>query len=795
VTRTQGLRTIGLLLVLVVAGGYYLTQNAGVLQALGRRPAIPGLPSMPDTSASLPFDATFKQGIEHYIEGVSVDPSEDSVDAAIKLDQEVGRPQIAHGQYKEAYRTYQKVLAISYRKGNLMGIGIALNILADMSYRGQNKDEALYTTALAYKVATQMNNKEEMGVVELSFARMLQDDDPGSAMMWLLRAKADLENSSYKEDYVRALPGLARSLRVLGDDDKASRLLAEAWGLAQPLGDAPGQKWTKAEVAVAYVDDLDQKGQHDKALEVLEKARTFYSPEEKKTDPYTAILYRLGRARAGLGKQAEAGRDYLAAYANYELTRADAPGEDARAALDRDQKALVDDFVDFHIRTKDDTAALALLESSKARTLNDVLDDPSYKAAQDQWKEMERRQARETSDFLDKPADELLPDAPDRLPAFVALMQKQEDGRRSLQASLQLRDAIVTSGMTRESAQKLVAGLPADVAVLSFFVSRRNPGVFLATSRGVQYFPATVDTAAYEREVHALRVALTNPDNDFYREPAQSLYERILKPALRALPPTVKILVYSADGMFNRVPLEVLMDGEHFLGERYAVYRVPSLRYTGVIKALKAAPARHGVACVDPDIPDARLPFQQETGRTLERLYGGSVTDLVGKDCSEARLASTLKAQTVPTFLHVGAHGNFYPEDAMESAIWLSPEEATPATPTAWNAKAMATVDMSHVDLVTLSSCETGLTDMRVPRDTFGIARALFFAGARSVVAPLWAVDDRATAEYMKAFHAAYARNVPAVLSLQQAQTALLRGGKYAHPYYWSAFVLTGASR
>jgi CHAT domain-containing protein len=424
-----------------------------------------------------------------------------------------------------------------------------------------------------------------------------------------------------------------------------------------------------------------------------------------------------------------------------------------------------------------------------------VLDDPSYKTAQGQWKEMERRQARETADFFDKTEDDLLPNGPEKLPAFMALMKKHDDERRSLQASLQLKDTIVTSSMSRESVQKMVAGLPADVAVLSFFVSRRSPGVFLATAKGVKYFPASVETAAYEREVHQLRVALTNPDNDFYREPAQSLYQRILAPALRTLPPTVKILVYSADGIFNRVPLEVLMDGERFLGERFAVYRVPSLRYTGVIKALKATPARHGVACVDPDIPGGRLPFQQETGRTLEKLYGGAATTLVGKDCSETRLAAALKGQKAATFLHVGAHGNFYPEDAMESAIWLSPEAETPNEPTPWNAKAMATVDMSRVDLVTLSSCETGLTDMRLPRDTFGIARALFFAGARSVVAPLWAVNDQATAEYMKSFHAAYARNVPAVLSLQQAQAALRRGERHRHPYYWSAFVLTGASR
>ena len=131
----------------------------------------------------------------------------------------------------------------------------------------------------------------------------------------------------------------------------------------------------------------------------------------------------------------------------------------------------------------------------------------------------------------------------------------------------------------------------------------------------------------------------------------------------------------------------------------------------------------------------------------------------------------------------------------MESAIWLSPEEGSNTQAQGWNAKAMATADMSHIDLVTLSSCETGLTDPNVPRDVFGIARALFFAGAKRMVAPLWAVHDQAAAEFMHAFHVAYKQNAPAVLALQQAQRSLMKTERYRHPYYWSAFVLTGATR
>ena len=55
--------------------------------------------------------------------------------------------------------------------------------------------------------------------------------------------------------------------------------------------------------------------------------------------------------------------------------------------------------------------------------------------------------------------------------------------------------------------------------------------------------------------------------------------------------------------------------------------------------------------------------------------------------------------------------------------------------------------------------------------------------------------DKESVAEYMQAFHAAYGRSAPAVMALHDAQAALLRSGRYHHPFYWSGFVLTGAAR
>lgn len=131
-----------LLGLLLLVSGTYVYQNPDLLSfGESNTPA-----SVEDKSRSLSLDEETKASLRHYFEGTSIDPKENSLEQAIRLDHSVGRLQISQGKYREAYRTYQKVLAISYRQGNLMGIGIALNIMAGVAYRAHQLDEALLAT-------------------------------------------------------------------------------------------------------------------------------------------------------------------------------------------------------------------------------------------------------------------------------------------------------------------------------------------------------------------------------------------------------------------------------------------------------------------------------------------------------------------------------------------------------------------------------------------------------------------------------------------------------------------------
>ena len=100
-------------------------------------------------------------------------------------------------------------------------------------------------------------------------------------------------------------------------------------------------------------------------------------------------------------------------------------------------------------------------------------------------------------------------------------------------------------------------------------------------------------------------------------------------------------------------------------------------------------------------------------------------------------------------------------------------------------------------DLVVLSACQSGLGKEIRGEGMIGLTRGFMYAGALRVVASLWKIDDRATAEFMKRFYEAMLgeKQLRPAAALQAAQIEMWKTGNWSSPYYWAAFVLQGEWR
>jgi CHAT domain-containing protein/tetratricopeptide (TPR) repeat protein len=104
-------------------------------------------------------------------------------------------------------------------------------------------------------------------------------------------------------------------------------------------------------------------------------------------------------------------------------------------------------------------------------------------------------------------------------------------------------------------------------------------------------------------------------------------------------------------------------------------------------------------------------------------------------------------------------------------------------------------LDLKGTELVVLSACETGLGRVAGGEGVLGLQRAFQIAGARTVVASLWQMDDTATRKLMGLFYTnLWAKHLPAAEALRKAQWTMLNEavGNGVNPYYWAGWMLSG---
>jgi len=95
------------------------------------------------------------------------------------------------------------------------------------------------------------------------------------------------------------------------------------------------------------------------------------------------------------------------------------------------------------------------------------------------------------------------------------------------------------------------------------------------------------------------------------------------------------------------------------------------------------------------------------------------------------------------------------------------------------------------VELLTLSACQTAVGDERA---ALGLAGVAINAGARSVIASLWFVNDESTAQLITAFYRNLVeeQSLSKAKALQKAQQKVAATQQFRHPAFWAPFLLIG---
>jgi CHAT domain-containing protein len=188
----------------------------------------------------------------------------------------------------------------------------------------------------------------------------------------------------------------------------------------------------------------------------------------------------------------------------------------------------------------------------------------------------------------------------------------------------------------------------------------------------------------------------------------------------------------------------------------------------------------------------------------LPRLFNAkrellAISDLVGKDSSfyveyNATRANLLKLDLSQyRILHVVTHGVLDTKQPELSGIVLSLIDANQRPIDGFVSLSDIYRLRAPVDLVVLSACETAVGQRMQGEGLIGLTRGFMYAGASGVVATLWTVDDRATAELMKQFYAnMLQRGMGPARALREAQNYIRSQPNWSAPYFWAGFTFQG---
>jgi CHAT domain-containing protein/tetratricopeptide (TPR) repeat protein len=186
-----------------------------------------------------------------------------------------------------------------------------------------------------------------------------------------------------------------------------------------------------------------------------------------------------------------------------------------------------------------------------------------------------------------------------------------------------------------------------------------------------------------------------------------------------------------------------------------------------------------------------RLPFSRREAEGIAALTSNAMRK-ESLDFEANRVTATSADLSNYRIIHFATHGLLDSQHPELSGIVLSlvneagePQDGFLRLNEIYNLRLGA-------DLVVLSACRTALGKEVRGEGLVGLTRGFMYAGAPRVVASLWAVDDKITAELMKRFYREMLikKQRPAA-ALRAAQVGIWKD-KGLPPYYWAAFVLQG---
>ena len=347
-----------------------------------------------------------------------------------------------------------------------------------------------------------------------------------------------------------------------------------------------------------------------------------------------------------------------------------------------------------------------------------------------------------------------------------------------------------------EEAQK---SLTKNHLLISYFYGNKAIYAIALNGSEKKMFRIPID-ADLEANIKKVYQMLSNPKSDVMAlgSATHEIYKLLLKPILNS--GDQKKLIIIPDGLLNYLPFAALNTdprGISYLAENHAISYVNSATLLSELRQrqpkeqtiLAFAPNFDGTVSVSSPDRGKLLPLpnnKKEVEQILTSFQGRAYVD------GEASLRNFRSQLSSFGMVHLATHAIF--DDTAPEYSYLAFAQNGNAVEDLLYVADLYNLQLD-ADLVTLSACESGIGDLKRGEGFLSLARGFFYSGAASIASTLWKINDASTTKLMAGFYKNLSKGESKDMALQNAQIEFLHSNQdngLSHPYYWSAFVISG---
>jgi CHAT domain-containing protein/tetratricopeptide (TPR) repeat protein len=351
--------------------------------------------------------------------------------------------------------------------------------------------------------------------------------------------------------------------------------------------------------------------------------------------------------------------------------------------------------------------------------------------------------------------------------------------------------------------------------LLAYLFTKTQAFAFVITSQAFHVERLAASPALITGRVENL-IDLLARNMSGWQDISRRLYAELVAPLRKHFSAGIERLVVVPDGALYYLPFETLVDDAagRYLLEDFTVSYAPSATVLAQLNTpfSESAPAQRSdlllfsnpslapdlIAESSPRTPAkwtralyedeglkvSPIPFSAAEARAVSRYVGQGSAVYLGDEASERRI----KTEVLDRFriIHFATHGLLSLQSPSRSTLLLSSSDGD-GEDGFLQAREIYHLKIAS-DLVVLSACQTASGRLLAGEGVESLSQAFFYAGAKSVVASLWDVSDRRTANFMETFYRHLADGQSKASALRRAKLGMLSSG----PHYWAPFILIG---